>query len=82
MSMQVDLPDSGTMIFTSDAVYMGDSYGPPATPAAIVNNLEQFYSSVEKLRGIQEQTGRDRWSSGTTPTRSTSCGWRRRSSYT
>ncbi len=56
MSMQVDLPDSGTMIFTSDAVYMGDSYGPPATPAAIVNNLEQFYQSVEKLRGIQEKT--------------------------
>ncbi|NMH99717.1 N-acyl homoserine lactonase family protein [Pseudonocardia acidicola] len=57
MSMQVDLPDTGTMIFTSDAVYMGDSYGPPATPAAIVNNMEQFYSSVEKLRGIQEKTG-------------------------
>jgi glyoxylase-like metal-dependent hydrolase (beta-lactamase superfamily II) len=57
MSMQVELPDTGTMIFTSDAVYMGDSYGPPATPAAIVNNLEQWYSSVEKLRGIQERTG-------------------------
>jgi len=57
MSMQVDLPDSGPMIFTSDAVYMGDSYGPPAAPAAIVNNLEQWFSSVEKLRGIQERTG-------------------------
>jgi N-acyl homoserine lactone hydrolase len=56
MSMQVDLPDSGTMIFTSDAVYMGESYGPPATPAAIVNNLEQFYASVEKLRDIQVRT--------------------------
>ena len=56
MSMQVDLPDTGTMIFTSDAVYMGDSYGPPAAPAAIVNNLEQWFASVEKLRGIQEQT--------------------------
>jgi N-acyl homoserine lactone hydrolase len=56
MSMQVDLPDSGTMIFTSDAVYMGDSYGPPVTPAAIVANLEDFFRSVEKLRGIQEKT--------------------------
>ena len=55
MSMKVDLPDSGTMIFTSDAVYMGDSYGPPAVPAAIVNNLERF-SSVEKLRGIAKKT--------------------------
>jgi glyoxylase-like metal-dependent hydrolase (beta-lactamase superfamily II) len=52
MSMRVDLPETGTMIFTADAVYMGASYGPPAVPAAIVNNLEQFYSSVEKLRGI------------------------------
>lgn len=57
MSMRVDLPDTGTMIFTSDAVYMGESYGPPATPAAIVNNLEDFYRSVEKLRGIQDETG-------------------------
>jgi N-acyl homoserine lactone hydrolase len=56
MAMQVDLPDSGTMLFTSDAVYMGDSYGPPSVPAAIVNNLEQWYSSVEKVRGIAEKT--------------------------
>jgi N-acyl homoserine lactone hydrolase len=56
MSMRVDLPESGTMIFTADAVYMGASYGPPAVPAAIVNNLEQFYSSVEKLRGIATET--------------------------
>ena len=52
MSMRLDLPESGTMIFTADAVYMGASYGPPVVPAAIVNNLEQFYTSVEKLRAI------------------------------
>lgn len=52
MSMRVDLPESGTMIFTADAIYMGDSFGPPSVPAAIVNNLEEWYSSVEKLRGI------------------------------
>jgi N-acyl homoserine lactone hydrolase len=52
MSMRVDLPETGTMIFTADAVYMGASYGPPAVPAAIVNNLEQFYASVEKVRSI------------------------------
>jgi N-acyl homoserine lactone hydrolase len=56
MSMQVELADSGTMIFTSDAIYMGDSYGPPATPAAIVNDLGAWYSSVEKIRGIAEKT--------------------------
>ena len=56
MSMRVDLPDSGTMIFTADAVYMGDSYGPPSVPAAIVNNLEDWYASVEKLRRIGEES--------------------------
>ena len=55
MSMQVDLADSGTMIFTSDAVFMGASYGPPVFPGVLVNNLEQFYSSVEKLRAMQEE---------------------------
>jgi len=56
MSMQVDLPETGTMIFTSDAIYMGDSYGPPATPASIVNDLSAWYASVEKIRGIAEKT--------------------------
>ncbi len=37
-------------------LYMGASYGPPTVPAAIVNNLEQFYASVEKLRGIATET--------------------------
>lgn len=54
MAMKVDLAETGSMIFTSDAVYMGDSYGPPATPAAIVNDLSAFYRSVEKIRGIAE----------------------------
>lgn len=54
MSMRVDLAQSGTMIFTSDAIYLGDSYGPPASPAAIVNDLGAWYASVEKLRRIAE----------------------------
>jgi N-acyl homoserine lactone hydrolase len=53
---EVDLADEGTMLFTSDAIYMGDSYGPPAMPAAIVNDLGQWYASVEKLRGIAERS--------------------------
>ncbi|MDP9399222.1 MAG: N-acyl homoserine lactonase family protein [Actinomycetota bacterium] len=56
MAMKVDLPDTGSMIFTSDAIYLGDSYGPPATPAAIVNDLTAWYASVEKIRTIAEQS--------------------------
>jgi N-acyl homoserine lactone hydrolase len=56
MSLQVDLADSGTMIFTSDAVYMKASYGPPPVGAAIVWDNMAWLRSVEKLRGIAERT--------------------------
>lgn len=56
MALRVDLRETGTMIFTSDAVYMGDSYGPPATAAAIVNDLSAWYASVEKIRSLAEKS--------------------------
>lgn len=56
MSLQVDLPHEGTKIFTSDAVYLRDSWGPPAVGAAIVWNNLAWLESVEKLRRIAEQT--------------------------
>ncbi|MGH9055806.1 MAG: N-acyl homoserine lactonase family protein [Acidimicrobiales bacterium] len=55
-ALKVDLPNSGTYIFTSDAVYRGDSWGPPAVGAAIVWNNLQWLSSVDKLRGIAEKS--------------------------
>lgn len=57
MSLRVDLPNDGTHIFTSDAVYLGASWGPPAIGAAIVWDSVQWLESVDKLRRIQEQTG-------------------------
>lgn len=57
MSLMVDLPDSGPKIFTSDAVYLSASYGPPAIGAGIVWDSVGWLESVEKLRRIQEETG-------------------------
>lgn len=57
MSLRVDLPNDGTKIFTSDAVYMGASWGPPAIGAGIVWDSVGWLESVEKLRRIQEETG-------------------------
>lgn len=57
MSLQVDLPDQGSKIFTSDAVYLGASWGPPAIGAGIVWDSVQWLESVDKLRRIQERTG-------------------------
>jgi N-acyl homoserine lactone hydrolase len=55
MSLQLDLADSGPMIFTSDAVYMKASYGPPAMGAAIVWDNQAWLRSVEKIRNIAER---------------------------
>jgi len=57
MSLQVDLPKEGTMLFTSDAVYMRDSWGPPAVGAAVVWDNVKWLESVEKLRSIADKTG-------------------------
>jgi glyoxylase-like metal-dependent hydrolase (beta-lactamase superfamily II) len=56
LAMKLDLRETGTVIFTSDAVYMGDSYGPPVAPPAIVDDLGSWYASVEKLRTLAEQS--------------------------
>lgn len=56
MAMQVELPETGTMIFTSDAVYMGDSYGPPAVKGTFIHDLPSWYQSVEKIRDIAIRT--------------------------
>ena len=57
MSLQIDLPKEGTKIFTSDAVYLGESWGPPAVGAAIVWDNLAWLESVEKLRSIADKTG-------------------------
>lgn len=57
MSLRVDLENEGTKIFTSDAVYLGQSWGPPAVGAAIVWDSLRWLESVEKLRGIADATG-------------------------
>lgn len=57
MSLQVDLADSGTMLFTSDSLYLKESYGPPAIAAGIVYDTVSWFRSVEKIRGIEERTG-------------------------
>jgi glyoxylase-like metal-dependent hydrolase (beta-lactamase superfamily II) len=48
----VELPRSGSILFTSDAVYRGESWGPPAVGSAIAWSSLAWESSVEKLRKI------------------------------
>lgn len=55
-SLKVDLPNTGTMIFTSDAVYLKAAWGPPAVGGAVVHDSLAWLSSVEKLRHIAERS--------------------------
>ena len=76
MSMRVDLPETGTMIFTADAVYMGASYGPPAVRP---RSSTTWSSSTPPSRNcVPSRPNPTRpWCSGMTPTRSNSCASRR-----
>ncbi len=56
MSLQVDLADSGTWIFTSDSLYLKESYGPPPIAAGIVYDTVAWFKSVEKIREIEQRT--------------------------
>jgi glyoxylase-like metal-dependent hydrolase (beta-lactamase superfamily II) len=53
VALPVELRETGTMIFTSDATYLGDSHAPPATMG---NDLTAWYGSVEQLRDIARKT--------------------------
>lgn len=55
-SLQVDLPKSGTMIFTSDAVYRTENWGPPTVGSGMVWDSRRWEESVEKLRKIANMT--------------------------
>jgi glyoxylase-like metal-dependent hydrolase (beta-lactamase superfamily II) len=55
-SLQVDLPKSGTMLFTSDAVYRSENWGPPVVGSAIVWDNRAWLSSLERLRRIADRT--------------------------
>ena len=50
--MLVELPKSGNVLITSDAVYRGESWGPPAVGSAIAWSSLAWEASVEKLRRI------------------------------
>jgi len=52
MCLMVDLPNTGTMIFTSDAAYMRESYGPPPAGAAIVYDSLGWLNSIERIRSF------------------------------
>lgn len=56
MSLMVDLPNDGPIIFTSDAVYLEESLEQRHWGAVVWDN-RAWLSSVDKLLALQEKTG-------------------------
>jgi glyoxylase-like metal-dependent hydrolase (beta-lactamase superfamily II) len=56
MGLRLELKNSGTFLFTSDACYSAGSYGPPAMYPAKIADSKGFVASVEKLRKIANET--------------------------
>jgi glyoxylase-like metal-dependent hydrolase (beta-lactamase superfamily II) len=52
MGLLVKLDTTGWVMLTSDALYLHDSYGPPAVGSPIVWESEQWRSSVETVRTL------------------------------
>lgn len=52
MGMLVQLEHTGPVLLTSDALYLHDSYGPPAVGSDIVHDADAWAHSVEKLRNV------------------------------
>lgn len=50
------LEQEGAMLFTSDACYTKENWGPPTRPPGVLHDSKRYYTSIEKLRRIQAQT--------------------------
>jgi len=55
LGLVLKLEKSGTLIFTSDAVYTAQNYGPPARFSGLVYDSLAFMNSIEKVRKIAKK---------------------------
>ncbi len=53
--LMVDLDNTGSVLFTSDASYTALNWGPPARPAGVLHDSKSYHASLEKLRKIANE---------------------------
>ena len=61
IGLQVDMPELGTIILASDAIYTAESMGPPLKPPGIMYDSIGWARSVEKIKRIAKETNADIW---------------------
>jgi N-acyl homoserine lactone hydrolase len=59
MGMRIDLPHTGTVLLTSDAIYHHHNYVHPGTEPQIYWDIEMWRRSVETIRQVAKET--DAW---------------------
>jgi len=55
LGLVVHLEQTGTIIFTSDAIVMRENFGPPPRLPGIIYDSRAFYKTVEKVRKIKNK---------------------------
>ncbi|MGO0060652.1 AhlS family quorum-quenching N-acyl homoserine lactonase [Brevibacillus fluminis] len=61
LGLQVDLPETGSIILASDAIYTAESYGPPIKPPGIIYDSLGYVKTVEKIKRLAKQTDAQVW---------------------
>lgn len=61
LGLQVELPETGSIILASDAVYTAESYGPPIKPPGIIYDSLGYVKTVEKIKRLAKQTNSQVW---------------------
>jgi N-acyl homoserine lactone hydrolase len=57
MGVLFDLPDTGPLLYTCDAVHCREQYGPPAAGPGFAWSTPDWFESVEKVRRLAHETG-------------------------
>lgn len=55
LGLVIHLEKEGTLIFPQDCLYTRKNYGPPARSSNIVFDREAFFTSIEKVRKLEEK---------------------------
>ncbi len=55
LGLMIQLPKEGTFIFSMDAIYINEIYGPPAKATGLIYNRIDFFNSIEKVRALTKK---------------------------
>ncbi|WP_026683871.1 AhlS family quorum-quenching N-acyl homoserine lactonase [Heyndrickxia coagulans] len=61
IGLQVNMPETGSIILASDAIYTAESYGPPIKPPGILYDSVGWAKAVEKIRRLAKETNSVVW---------------------